>query len=138
MAAKVQSVTAEERFWRQVDKTGGCWLWTGYLKPNGYASFYPGGGRHVPKVYAHRFAYELTGRTIPEGHQLDHLCNVRHCVNPRHLEVVTHRVNLDRAVERRTHCQRGHAFDEANTYVWRGNRFCRTCRVERMSIARGV
>lgn len=131
MVAKVQDVTPAERFWPNVDKTGPCWLWTGYIKPNGYASFYPGGGRHVAKVYAHRFAFELLTGPIPAGMQIDHTCNVRSCVNPAHLEVVTHRANLDRAVDRRTHCKWGHAFNEENIYMWRGNRYCRTCRATR-------
>lgn len=93
---KWANLTAAERFWPNVDKSGDCWLWTGYIKPNGYASFYPGGGRHVPKVYAHRWSYEAANEPIPEGLEIDHLCHVRHCVNPAHLELVTHRENLDR------------------------------------------
>lgn len=96
MTAKVQDITEMERFLSWVRKTDACWYWTGYLKPNGYASFYPGGGAHVPKVYAHRWSYENHVGPIPEGLQIDHLCNVRHCVNPQHLDVVTHRTNLDR------------------------------------------
>jgi hypothetical protein len=144
MSARTRSITAEERFWPNVDKTDACWLWTGYIKPNGYASFYPGGGRHVGKIYAHRFAYELSHGPIPSGLEIDHLCHVRHCVNPSHLDVVTHRVNLDRrnaalgwalpkvpkvrVVE--THCRkRGHAFDGDNTYVSpkSGKRMCKAC-----------
>ena len=96
MAGRWDGRTPAERFWPQVKKTDTCWLWTGYLKPNGYASFYPGGGRHVAKVYAHRFVYELMRGPITDGLQIDHLCSVRHCVNPAHLELVTHRTNLDR------------------------------------------
>lgn len=148
MTRKVQGMGAEERFWPKVDRSGDCWLWLGYIKPNGYASFYPGGGRHVSKVYAHRFSYELANGLIPDGMEVDHTCNVRHCVNPRHLEAVSHRANLDRAVERRTHCKYGHSFDDA--YLISGNRVCRTCavqrervkragrRAERMSVVRGV
>ena len=131
MVAKVQNLTAAERFWPNVVKAGACWLWTGYIKPNGYASFYPGGGRHVAKVYAHRFSFEQVNGPIPDGMEIDHTCNIRSCVNPAHLEMVTHRTNLDRAIERRTHCKHGHPFDAENTYTWRGNRFCRTCRDSR-------
>jgi hypothetical protein len=143
MSARVQNLTAAERFWPQVDQSGDCWLWTGYVKPNGYASFYPGGGRHISKVYAHRFSYEMHKGSIPEG-MIDHTCNVRHCVNPAHLEAVSHRDNLDRAVERRTECRYGHSL--ADAYVYGENRSCRPCRVEnerkrrhkRMSMVRGV
>lgn len=134
--------TAQERFWLNVEKSETCWLWIGYIKPNGYASFYPGGGRHVSKVYAHRFAYELVSGPIPDGMEVDHTCNVRNCVNPEHLEAVTHRTNLDRAKDRRTHCKAGHALTEDNLYEWRGNRRCRTCiralRRKSTSIVRGV
>ena len=123
--------TAEERFWRNVVKSDGCWLWSGYVKPNGYGSFYPGGGRGVDKIYAHRFSYELAFGPLALGAEVDHLCNVRSCVNPSHLEAVSHRENLDRAKDRRTHCKFGHPFDASNTYMWRGNRYCRTCRLFR-------
>ena len=160
MVARVRSITASERFWSKVDKSGDCWLWTGYIKPNGYASFYPGGGRHVEKVYVHRFAFESAFGPCPEGYEIDHLCNVRHCVNPSHLEAVTRRENLDRRNvvngwrrlpvrglprKLKTHCKNDHPFDEANTYWHRGYRYCKTCRrgrtrrkPERMSIVRGV
>lgn len=137
MVAVTRNVTSEQRFWARVDRSGECWVWTGYVKPNGYASFYPGGGRHVPKVYAHRFSFELAnGVELEAGVEIDHTCNTRNCVNPAHLEAVTHRMNLDRAVERRTHCKHGHAFSGDNVYMWRGNRFCRTCRLARL--VRGV
>lgn len=98
MVAQCDGRSAADRFWANVDKAApaGCWLWAGYVKPNGYASFYPGGGRHVQKVYVHRWVYEATAGAIPEGHEVDHLCYVRHCVNPDHLELVTRRENLDR------------------------------------------
>lgn len=146
VTARVQDRSAEERFWAQVDTSGDCWLWTGYVKPNGYASFYPGGGRHVSKVYAHRFSFEIHRGPIPDGMEIDHTCNTRSCVNPAHLDAVTHRTNLDRAVSRRTHCKYGHPLDDA--YVYGKNRTCRGCRVkndqkrrrepERMSMVRGV
>jgi len=137
MTAVAQKITPEERFWRNVDQSGSCWLWTGYVKPNGYASFYPGGGRHVAKVYAHRFSYELANGPIPDGMEIDHACNVRHCVNPEHLDVVTHRGNLDRAKSRRTHCKYGHPFSGDNLYVHGGYRYCRTCRLARVQRERG-
>lgn len=148
MAGKCDGRSAVERFWVNVDKTGDCWLWTGYIKPNGYATFYPGGGRHVDKIYVHRFAYELTRGHIPDGLEIDHLCNVRHCVNPAHLDVVTRRVNLERRDAALLECRRGHAFTDENTYRAPGNpshRHCRACqlinrrkRQERLSIVRGV
>lgn len=127
----------EERFWAWVDTGGanGCWLWTGMLSTSGYGQF----GK---RIAAHRFAYEFAVGPIPNGLQLDHLCRVRNCVNPSHLEPVDPWENWRRgespaAVNRRkTHCKRGHAFDEANT-AWALNargkayRWCRACNRER-------
>lgn len=83
---------------------------------------------------AHRYAYEHFIGPIPEGLQVDHLCRVRNCVNPDHLEAVTCRENVLRgdgvaaANARATHCPQGHAYDEANTYTWtNGGRHCRAC-----------
>ncbi|MFK5284023.1 HNH endonuclease signature motif containing protein, partial [Lacticaseibacillus paracasei] len=45
---------------------------------------------------AHRFMYERLVGPIPAGMQLDHLCRVRPCCNPAHLEPVTQRENIAR------------------------------------------
>lgn len=124
--------STEERFWDKVEKGNSCWLWIGKRMPNGYARFKVGGCG----IYAHRFAYELLVGPIPEGLQIDHLCRVRHCVNPRHLEPVTQRENKNRGLKGRAteHCPKGHAYDVSNTY-WRkdrpNNRECKTCRAQR-------
>jgi hypothetical protein len=83
---------------------------------------------------AHRFAWELLRGAIPDGLTLDHLCRNRRCVNPDHLEPVTAVENTMRGQAphainaRKTHCLRGHAFDEENTYVRSdGARICRAC-----------
>lgn len=77
--------TAPARFWPKVAEDGDCWAWTGYRQPSGYGQF--------DKQYAHRWAFEHLRSEIPEGLELDHLCRVRHCVNPWHLEPVTHAEN---------------------------------------------
>lgn len=84
------SPKAEDRFWSKVDTAGFCWWWQGCKVPSGYGTFYYNGARH----YAHRIAYELTKGFIPEGLVIDHLCREPSCVNPSHLEVVTHRENV--------------------------------------------
>jgi len=127
----VHNVTeAAERFWSNVDQSGDCWLYLGAKTHNGYGrpSFQ---GR---RIMAHRLAYELAIGPIPEGLQIDHLCRVRSCVNPSHLEAVTQQENISRsdaptAVNaRRAECIRGHAFTKDNTYVTAdGRRQCRTC-----------
>ena len=82
-----------DTFWSRVEKTAdGCWLWTSTIVWNGYGQFRIDNRR----VYAHRFAYEQVNGTIPAGLDLDHLCRVRRCVNPAHLEPVTRRENLRR------------------------------------------
>lgn len=71
---------------------GGCWIWTRSCSPDGY-----GWASLNNKTYqAHRLVYRLTVGAIPEGLVLDHLCRVRNCVNPDHLEPVTPRENLAR------------------------------------------
>ena len=80
-----------ERFWSKVFKTPtpGCWLWTAARDQDGYGQFkYDGQMRG-----AHRYAYLLVGGHIPDGMQLDHICRVKHCVNPAHLRVVTQKQN---------------------------------------------
>ena len=129
--------TAEARFWPFVDKTATCWLWTGAQNGRGYGQFWDGS----KKVYAHRFAYELLVGPIPDGLELDHVaalgCVNRHCVNPAHLEPVTHAVNtlrggtIARRRSEQTHCIHGHPFDETNTCIAKdGTRYCRRCKAD--------
>jgi hypothetical protein len=77
--------TAPARFWAKVATDGDCWLWRAHVMRNGYGYF--------DKGYAHRWAYQHMVAEIPEGLELDHLCRVRNCVNPYHLEPVTHAEN---------------------------------------------
>lgn len=107
---------------------GTCWLWRGAVKGNGYghmAKARPDGTPGLEQV--HRVAWELSMGPIPPGLVIDHLCRVKKCVNPQHLEPVTQAINLFRA--RRTHCKRGHEFTPENEY-WapKGkSRGCREC-----------
>lgn len=113
MARLPRSATTSERFWAKVEKTDTCWLWASYIKPNGYATFWEPAVQS--KVYVHRWVYEQEVGPIPEGLEIDHLCSVRHCVNPDHLEPVTHHENMLRGDTiaarnaRKTQCPRGHA-----------------------------
>lgn len=120
----------ERRFWAKVEKSDGCWLWQGYVGANGYGM--------SGKKPAHRRAYEFLRGTIPAGLELDHLCRTPRCVNPAHLEPVTHRTNLLRGVgpsainAAKTRCVNGHDYDECNTYHRRnGQRDCRRCKAIR-------
>jgi len=116
-----------------------CWIWTNAIASNGYGAMWD---RRVKKVRsAHCIYYEIHVGSIPEGLDLDHLCRVRSCVNPDHLEAVTRRENLLRgmtltaAAAAATHCPQGHAYDAANTYVHprTGWRRCRACRRDGMN-----
>lgn len=113
----------------------GCLVWTGTLNNEGYGHISVDGRVRL----AHRIAYELAVGPIPEGLVLDHLCRTRACVEPTHLEAVTSRENVMRSRitlasinSAKTHCPQGHAYDEANTYIWHGKgytgRICKACR----------
>ena len=95
----------EPRFWAKVEKgdeKGDCWLWTGAITSDGYGSFTPS-TKPLVKVYAHRYAWELTNGPIPDGMTIDHLCCVRHCVNTDHMEVISLTENGYRGAMKRWH-----------------------------------
>jgi hypothetical protein len=105
-----------------------CWLWK---RPNkdGYGRFWWNGS----KTTAHRFAFLAYGGKLAKGEEPDHLCRVRRCVNPDHLQAVTRRENLRRGntfVARNlamSACKYGHPYSKENTYTYRGYRRCREC-----------
>lgn len=83
------------RFWRHVKVArAGCWLWDGSRVRGGYGQFRVDS---ATRVHAHRFSYELIHGPIAEGLEIDHLCRVRNCVNPDHLEAVTMQENRRRS-----------------------------------------
>lgn len=128
------------------EPNSGCWLWTGICDIDGYGKI---NIRHRQRK-AHRVAYEEVVGPIPIGLELDHLCRVRCCVNPKHLEPVTHLENMRRAVwpEKRgpngwdigslwrskENCPQGHSYSGDNLYISppnkrepNGARHCRIC-----------
>ena len=140
--AMVTETQAEIRFWAKVDRTpDGCWYWCGKTLPNGYGVYRSGGAQ----VSAHRYAYQLSNGIIPIPLTIDHLCRIRHCVNPDHLEAVTLAENIRRGsggtsggkasgAKKRamTVCRHGHPFDQHNTrFRENGTRACKACERER-------
>jgi len=134
------TVSPEKRFWSFVKNTGNCWEWYGGKTSNGYGGFYLNG----KSVRPHRFAYQLFNGKIPDGLTIDHLCNNKICVNPKHLEAVKIGVNVLRGTRnpaainaRRQFCKRGHPFSEENTFRYSanttnpGSRLCKICQRER-------
>jgi hypothetical protein len=110
---------------------GPCWIWGGKLSANGYG--YVSFDNH--QVLAHRWAYGRFVGPIPEGLEPDHLCRNPSCVNyERHLELVTHQVNVLRGESpparfaRRSACSKGHEYTPENTFTRPDkSRGCRTC-----------
>jgi hypothetical protein len=128
-------------FWARVEKTDSCWLWQGPLTDKGYGDIHV---RDVSRpsrqrsVRVHRLTYEWAIGPIPKGLVIDHLCRVRNCVNPEHLEAVTQGENTKRGQTfvadnlRKTHCPQKHPYDAANTIPYRNthggiSRYCRIC-----------
>lgn len=95
IAAALETIlTLGGRFASKIEpQPDGCWLWTASCGRGGYGQVWHGG----TMARAHRVVYLLvTGSPIPDGLELDHLCRVRHCVNPEHLEPVTRQENQRR------------------------------------------
>ena len=135
------------RFMLQVRKSvSGCWLWQGFLNHGGYGQFWTGERFIGP----HRFAYMHEVGQYDQSLDLDHLCRVRHCVNPQHLEPVTRRENLKRGIQprgnmcaaerqlKKTHCPNGHPYSGNNVYFRAKpkGRICRACHRDRTRVRR--
>ncbi len=115
-----------ERLMEKVDVAeSGCWMWTGAAIPLGYGQIHVDG----KTAFAHRVSYELHVGPIPEGMPLDHLCRTPACVNPEHLEPVTHAENGRRGIQGalKTHCANGHPWVEEN--IMQNGPSARCCKV---------
>jgi len=107
----------------------GCWLWQGYLE-GGYARARQAG----KKVLLHRISFELTKGLIPDGLEIDHLCRNKSCLNPEHLEAVSHKENTLRGISfsainsRKKSCINGHPLVGDNLIIdGAGHRRCKIC-----------
>lgn len=125
-----------ERVWKFIKiprDPNACWNWQGDLIHNGYGRIY----FNKNKILAHRFVYEYLIDEIPKGLELDHLCRNKRCVNPYHLEPVTHKENCERGNvnqhKEKKYCKNGHPFNPENTRFDknRNERVCKICHKER-------
>lgn len=124
-----------ETFLAKIDRTNPneCWVWPGARNTGGYGVVKYRGRSRV----AHKLAYEMLVGPVPDGLVLDHLCRVRECVNPAHLEPVTQQENVLRGPgtwafrnRSKSHCINGHEFAGENLYTSpEGYRQCKTCRL---------
>ena len=116
------------RFWKKVSEQDGCWLWIGGRSDLGYPMWWT--GTRVRQAY--RVCYEALVALVPTGLELDHLCRRPACVNPAHLEPVTHRENLRRGEgpsgvnARKRFCKRGHDLGDSSN-LGKGKRYGREC-----------
>lgn len=112
----------------------GCWVWLGATDGGGYGGMKVDG--RIEK--AHRLSFSHFSGELTDGLEIDHLCRVRCCVNPHHLEQVTRSENLRRSPiigktrkDHKTHCKNGHPRTEGNTYInGKGHIYCKDCRAE--------
>lgn len=132
-------LTPQERVhkWSIPEPNTGCWLWLGFVRRDGYRQLnVPRKGKPRPSILASRYSYEAFNGPLPKTLHVDHLCRVRSCVNPDHLEAVTQAENNRRGMSimalqsRRTHCPHGHPYSGDNLYRMPSRpkaRFCKAC-----------
>ena len=109
-----------------------CWEWVGSISTCKYGTLVEMGTRS-----AHRVSYMLFKGEIPSHLEVDHMCNFRLCVNPLHLQLLTHQDNIRRKFENMTHCPKGHEYTPENTYYGKGRgRICRKCRSANVTACR--
>ena len=124
-------------FWNKVNKTESCWLWTGRLNDEGYG--------HFRGMVAHRFSFLKHEGLLKRSEELHHKCNVRHCVNPEHLESLekaahsklhveagaykNNGAHLTQMHKAKTHCKLGHPYAGDNLIIdkYSSGRRCKIC-----------
>lgn len=130
----------KERLQKLINRANGCWEWTGRITYQGYGQICVGSRTDNSRRnrQAHIVSYETFVGEVPKGLELDHTCRNKRCINPDHLEAVTHSVNMKRAIYKagkrpgaifnlnKTECKWGHPLD----YIYPNGkkRGCTTCR----------
>lgn len=121
------------RFWVNVVKTDGCWIWTGNFNAFGYGRI----GNNGKRELAHRFSWVLHYGPIPKGLIVCHHCDNTACVRPDHLFIGTQQDNMDDMISKnrqagqfqpKTHCKWGHPLSGENLQQGKRQKHCRTCR----------
>jgi hypothetical protein len=101
----------------------GCWIWKLRVESKGYGQVWHS---DFYGDMAHRVSYLVHVGPIPPDLQLDHLCRVKNCINPDHLEPVTNAENMRRRFALNL-CLKGHKLEEGNLVVFSGTRRCKIC-----------
>lgn len=119
-----------DRLNEKIERTDSCWLWRGAT--TGGAHAYGMIWQDGKNLLAHRVMHALYKSNIDGGQEIDHLCRNKLCVNPDHLEAVSHKENMLRADpgqrwRQKTHCPKGHAYTAENTRITHGSRSCKSC-----------
>ena len=121
----------ETRFWSQVNKTNGCWVWTGHKHIDGYGWFEIKNRQYL----AHRVSYQLNIGKIPRHKLVCHRCDNPPCVNPKHLWVGTNQENVDdakakgiyRLAQKRAAKKRARKFQGSNVSILSNECDCGEC-----------
>lgn len=127
--------TLNDRFLERFEQTNGCWEWKSTMHHSGYGVIY----KSPKQLLAHRVSWEYYNKTvIPDELEVDHICRNRKCVNPKHLRIVTHKINCLENSEsplakhaKKTHCPKGHPLSGDNLVKYHleklNQRFCKAC-----------